>query len=250
MGDAAHATVPFYGQGMNAGFEDCTVLNEVETRKDVKLLLSSLVRNLKFERLYLIKDSIYFSLSVQGGASYSSEPKEDYETLSKYTMVEVKILPDFRNEKLKYKKGYFNNRLAKDRQGYLNPSHINFHRLQKDNNSHKLSYQLTNNIIEELVNFFMTGGRLDLESMKDWLNRKRLYSYKDELENIHGLFILEGFSKYECELVSTDEEFISKFEHTIGKSFGNIPESIGNNFDLVEKKFEDNAMGDKTKLNE
>ena len=26
MGDAAHATVPFYGQGMNAGFEDCTVM--------------------------------------------------------------------------------------------------------------------------------------------------------------------------------------------------------------------------------
>jgi kynurenine 3-monooxygenase len=27
IGDAAHAIVPFYGQGMNAGFEDCTVLN-------------------------------------------------------------------------------------------------------------------------------------------------------------------------------------------------------------------------------
>lgn len=26
MGDSAHATVPFYGQGMNGGFEDCTVL--------------------------------------------------------------------------------------------------------------------------------------------------------------------------------------------------------------------------------
>jgi kynurenine 3-monooxygenase len=26
MGDAAHATVPFFGQGMNAGFEDCTVM--------------------------------------------------------------------------------------------------------------------------------------------------------------------------------------------------------------------------------
>ena len=26
MGDAAHGTVPFYGQGMNAGFEDCRVL--------------------------------------------------------------------------------------------------------------------------------------------------------------------------------------------------------------------------------
>jgi kynurenine 3-monooxygenase len=29
VGDAAHAVVPFYGQGMNAAFEDCTVLNEV-----------------------------------------------------------------------------------------------------------------------------------------------------------------------------------------------------------------------------
>lgn len=29
MGDAAHATVPFFGQGMNCGFEDCTVLWEL-----------------------------------------------------------------------------------------------------------------------------------------------------------------------------------------------------------------------------
>lgn len=29
MGDAAHATVPFFGQGMNAGFEDCSVLWEL-----------------------------------------------------------------------------------------------------------------------------------------------------------------------------------------------------------------------------
>ena len=27
IGDAAHAIVPFYGQGMNAGFEDCTILS-------------------------------------------------------------------------------------------------------------------------------------------------------------------------------------------------------------------------------
>ncbi len=27
LGDAAHAIVPFYGQGMNAGFEDCSVLH-------------------------------------------------------------------------------------------------------------------------------------------------------------------------------------------------------------------------------
>jgi kynurenine 3-monooxygenase len=29
IGDAAHAIVPFYGQGMNAGFEDCLVLNQI-----------------------------------------------------------------------------------------------------------------------------------------------------------------------------------------------------------------------------
>lgn len=36
IGDAAHAIVPFYGQGMNAGFEDCFALNALlnESRED------------------------------------------------------------------------------------------------------------------------------------------------------------------------------------------------------------------------
>ncbi|RYG49747.1 MAG: kynurenine 3-monooxygenase, partial [Chitinophagaceae bacterium] len=29
IGDAAHAIVPFFGQGMNAGFEDCSVLDKL-----------------------------------------------------------------------------------------------------------------------------------------------------------------------------------------------------------------------------
>ncbi|KAI8616518.1 hypothetical protein BC830DRAFT_1167744 [Chytriomyces sp. MP71] len=32
LGDAAHAMVPFYGQGMNCGFEDCLVLDEILTK--------------------------------------------------------------------------------------------------------------------------------------------------------------------------------------------------------------------------
>ncbi len=34
LGDSAHALVPFYGQGMNASFEDCRVLNELIERHD------------------------------------------------------------------------------------------------------------------------------------------------------------------------------------------------------------------------
>ncbi|RYG52771.1 MAG: FAD-dependent monooxygenase [Chitinophagaceae bacterium] len=34
IGDAAHAIVPFFGQGMNAGFEDCSVLNQLIDRYD------------------------------------------------------------------------------------------------------------------------------------------------------------------------------------------------------------------------
>ena len=34
IGDSAHATVPFYGQGMNAGFEDCTVLWNLMKKHD------------------------------------------------------------------------------------------------------------------------------------------------------------------------------------------------------------------------
>jgi kynurenine 3-monooxygenase len=32
LGDAAHAVVPFYGQGMNAAFEDCVVLDQCLAR--------------------------------------------------------------------------------------------------------------------------------------------------------------------------------------------------------------------------
>ncbi len=62
MGDAAHAIVPFYGQGMNAGFEDCTVLTnildrnksdwektlsefEVERKKDADAIADLALRN-------------------------------------------------------------------------------------------------------------------------------------------------------------------------------------------------------------
>lgn len=33
IGDAAHSVVPFYGQGMNSGFEDCMILNRLIDRR-------------------------------------------------------------------------------------------------------------------------------------------------------------------------------------------------------------------------
>jgi kynurenine 3-monooxygenase len=36
LGDAAHAVVPFYGQGMNAGFEDCRILDEIIDEKGIE----------------------------------------------------------------------------------------------------------------------------------------------------------------------------------------------------------------------
>ncbi len=49
LGDAAHAIVPFFGQGMNAGFEDCTLLYQLmeEHKGDYESLFNTFSRRRK-----------------------------------------------------------------------------------------------------------------------------------------------------------------------------------------------------------
>jgi kynurenine 3-monooxygenase len=50
IGDAAHAVVPFFGQGMNASFEDCTVLNQMlDSSVDWKDLFESFSKKRKID---------------------------------------------------------------------------------------------------------------------------------------------------------------------------------------------------------
>ena len=50
IGDAAHAVVPFFGQGMNASFEDCTVLNKmIGNSNDWKKLFESFSKKRKID---------------------------------------------------------------------------------------------------------------------------------------------------------------------------------------------------------
>lgn len=70
MGDAAHATVPFYGQGMNAGFEDCSVMWELmqkhqenwtavfEEYSDTRKADGDALQDLSLDNYYVMRDYV------------------------------------------------------------------------------------------------------------------------------------------------------------------------------------------------
>ncbi|XP_075969302.1 kynurenine 3-monooxygenase cn [Anticarsia gemmatalis] len=57
IGDAAHAVVPFYGQGMNAGFEDCTLLDQLFQKHNDNLAdILTEFSNTRWEDTFAISD--------------------------------------------------------------------------------------------------------------------------------------------------------------------------------------------------
>jgi 2-polyprenyl-6-methoxyphenol hydroxylase-like FAD-dependent oxidoreductase len=64
MGDAAHATVPFFGQGMNCGFEDCTVMWEL-MKKHNEDWNQKLEKNIKcYANQMVMQFRIYQSITI------------------------------------------------------------------------------------------------------------------------------------------------------------------------------------------
>lgn len=106
IGDASHAIVPFYGQGMNSGFEDCTILDELadkhnedwetiikefsDTRvKDANAIADLAMRNF-IEMRDLVGDPM-FLLRKQIAAWFHQEYPNDFIPL--YSMVTFSHIP-------------------------------------------------------------------------------------------------------------------------------------------------------------
>jgi len=106
MGDAAHATVPFYGQGMNAGFEDCTVLWELMKKHNENWDLvfdeynktrkadGDAVQDLSLHNYYVMRDYVAdpkFLLQKKIEASFSKNHPDKWMPL--YSQVSFSHIP-------------------------------------------------------------------------------------------------------------------------------------------------------------
>ena len=70
LGDSAHAIVPFYGQGMNASFEDCRILNNLidehdtnwekifEAYSEKRKINTDAIADLALENFYEMRDAV------------------------------------------------------------------------------------------------------------------------------------------------------------------------------------------------
>jgi len=100
MGDAAHAIVPFFAQGMNSGFEDCAVMNDLVSSKhpvwpDVFAEFSRLrkpnadaIADMAVENFFEMRDGVTspkFALKKQVG--FELEKRWPQKFIPRYSMV-------------------------------------------------------------------------------------------------------------------------------------------------------------------
>ncbi|WP_299061845.1 NAD(P)/FAD-dependent oxidoreductase [uncultured Polaribacter sp.] len=100
MGDAAHAIVPFYGQGMNASFEDITVFDEIlnlnlksweavfKTYQKVRKPDTDAIANLAIDNFYEMRDHVANPIfKEKRKLEMNLEKNFPTEYFSKYSMV-------------------------------------------------------------------------------------------------------------------------------------------------------------------
>ncbi len=99
IGDSAHAVVPFYGQGMNASFEDCRVLNDLIERHgtDWKTVFDEFTNSRKEntdaiaqmaeENFYEMRDAVADPVFVRKRELETKLEHEFPDYFSKYSMV-------------------------------------------------------------------------------------------------------------------------------------------------------------------
>jgi len=73
LGDAAHAMVPFYGQGMNAGFEDCLLFSELLQQNGDLHIAARLYSEERYKDSYAICDLSMYNYHEM--RSHVSNPK-------------------------------------------------------------------------------------------------------------------------------------------------------------------------------
>ena len=99
LGDAAHAVVPFYGQGMNASFEDCRVLNDLIVKRgadwktvfdeftDARKENTDAIAQMAEENFYEMRDAVADPVFVKKRELETKLEHDFPDYFSKYSMV-------------------------------------------------------------------------------------------------------------------------------------------------------------------
>lgn len=106
LGDAAHAIVPFFGQGMNCAFEDCTVMNELIRKHEddwgtifsefesVRKINTDAIADLAVENFFEMRDKVADpKFLLQKKVEHILEAKYPDIFIPKYSMVTFHRIP-------------------------------------------------------------------------------------------------------------------------------------------------------------
>lgn len=106
LGDAAHAIVPFFGQGINCGFEDCTVLDEcIENQSGdwqkifqefgtLRKINTDAIAELSLTNYFEMRDHVADSkFALKKQVEFALEEKYPEKFIPKYSMVSFHRIP-------------------------------------------------------------------------------------------------------------------------------------------------------------